>query len=124
MISNNYVYELELRIKELTEERDNAIRANKYMTDVTEQALAEIDKLKAENKGLLIANSKLSQIKDQQGYVNALEAALDCLQFTALLELDEHDMPNLKTVLLDSMQIRDEMGEDADKLRQQAKENK
>lgn len=106
-VANAAVGEAAERLRELSAERD-ALRV-------------QGEQLQAENKGLLTANSKLCQTKDQQGYVNALEAALDCLQFTALLELDEHDMPNLKTVLLGSMQIRDELGDDANQLRQQAK---
>lgn len=107
MIRPEYVDILELKIKELLQEN--------------EALKAQAEQLRAENKGLLGANSKLCQTKDQQGYINALEAALDCLQFAALLELEDCDKPNLKAVLLDSMRIRDNLGDDANQLRQQAK---
>lgn len=71
-----------VKIKDVTDGFIKEIEALKAERDAL---LEKFEELSAKVEGLTKANSRLSQIENQQGRINALECALDCLQFEAHL---------------------------------------
>lgn len=74
-------------------------------------ALAQNAELMSQVAGLNKANSKLSQVESQQGRINQLEAALDCLQYAALLNAGSCE--NLDRVLADTLSIHNNIQDEA-----------
>lgn len=75
-----------------------------------EKVTAERDALAAQVDGLTKVNSKLSQLQNQQGRINQLEAALDCLQFAA--HLNKGQCENLDRVLAETLVIHNNAPEE------------
>jgi hypothetical protein len=77
----------------------------------------EFQRLSVENASLVNTNYELSQKPDQQGRINALEAALDCLQYEIFLSIDS--VPWIKPCLKQTLKIQDELGTEADAFRKE-----
>lgn len=63
----------------MTQQEIEALKAER------DELATKVKELSAKVDGLTKVNSKLSQIENQQGRINALECALDCLQYEAHL---------------------------------------
>jgi hypothetical protein len=97
--------------EELLSQRDYFKNGMAELQDIIDKMQTERDGLTSQVAGLNKANSKLSQIASQQGRINQLEAALDCLQFAA--HLNPGVCANLDKTLADTLVIHNNMQDEA-----------